>query len=406
MEIFSKKDFISSWEKEIDSYKKGNDFFITYPFGLEEPSYTINKRNELSQFQNNNMTEEKLYSDLYYEQRLVQRENENVRDFQSRVIKEDPEIFKVAPNYRVHIVRDEGTDQYSYENGYFFAFKILVNFAVSSDPKYDESVLYLPLFFLARHYIELSLKDAIFNLSIATGKPLKIGKSPNHNLCQLSEEFEALLTENKFYSEKSKDSQNLILNKTFFNIPKAINKLTQKSDEFRYPVNAQGEINISRNKPALYNLLGLTKDMNYFFACMDSLRLVLDGVFQDTIYENDAIIGVLSKLWSQKQKLLIDKSTKSGLKQGYQSIILNLFKNAYLKNIDEKSGEVNKIVKNSVSFKESDTEIKVFCENDYVFSIYSSSKCSCLNCSCSNEKNYYIKTDKLIKEIEDSLNSK
>lgn len=381
--IYSKEDFICFWESEIDSYKKEEVFNITYPFNSKESQDEIN--NKLSEFQDDNMTEDELYANLYHKQVEVQKENENVRDFYTRVTKD--KIFEVPPKYLVKINKNEGTDQYSYENGYFLAFKILVSFAVSPSIIYDESELYLPIFFLARHYIELSLKDAIFNLSIVTGKPLKIGESPKHNLCQLSEDFETLLTEYKFYSEKSENSRNLILNKTFFNIPKAISKLSQKSDEFRYPVNSQGEISISRNKPTLFNLLGLTKDMNYFFACMDSLSLVVNSSFQDTVYEDDTIIGVLNKLWLQKKKILVDTDKPCHLRQDYQNTILKLFKKAYLNNNDEKPDEVCRTIKETVSFEQSDTETKVFWYNDFVFSI----------CSCPNENNFYIKTDKLIK---------
>ena len=78
----------------------------------------------------------------------------------------------------------------------------------------------MPALFLARHYIELSLKDEIINVSIATGSNFIIGSKGNHSLIELSHSFKKLL-ENNYLN---------ILHSKFFDIVETIAKLIVHSN--------------------------------------------------------------------------------------------------------------------------------------------------------------------------------
>lgn len=124
-----------------------------------------------------------------------------------------------ASNYNAPIGQEYDDYQYSYEEGYFKAFKLII-----AGIKNDSESFLMPALFLARHYIELSLKDEITNVSIATGSKFSIGNKESHDLTELSNLFKKLLEENGLN----------VLQKKFFDIIESIDKLSPKSDEFRW----------------------------------------------------------------------------------------------------------------------------------------------------------------------------
>lgn len=56
-------------------------------------------------------------------------------------------------NYNAAVKQDGFGDEYSYEDGYFKAFKV-----ITQQAKKDSDSLVMPVMFVARHLIELTLK--------------------------------------------------------------------------------------------------------------------------------------------------------------------------------------------------------------------------------------------------------
>ena len=119
----------------------------------------------------------------------------------------------------------------------------------------------MPALFLARHYIELSLKDEIINVSIATGSNFIIGSKGNHSLIGLSHSFKKLLEDNYLN----------ILHSKFFDIVETIAKLSPKSDEFRYTIDVKGKYHLpisftdDNDSPNVINLMVLCQYLNYIY---------------------------------------------------------------------------------------------------------------------------------------------
>lgn len=245
--------------------------------------------------------------------------------------------YSEATNYNAPIGQEYDDYQYSYEEGYFKAFKLIIA-GLSND---SESFL-MPALFLARHYIELSLKDEITNVSIATGSKFSIGNKESHCLTELSNSFKKLLEENDLN----------ILQEKFFDIIESIDKLSPKSDEFRYTTDVSGKYNLpidftdDKESPNIVNLIRLGQHLNYIYLHLYSLYFILEdneeSLLADTVFENPYVKGLLyGVVHSKNISKTLNKSSEDQIASKIKNCISSVIYNNNLK-IDSSDIKVDK----------------------------------------------------------------
>lgn len=155
-------------------------------------------------------------------------------------------------------------------HGYYKAADILVNLALDSDINRDRDMLFFPILFNYRHYIELSLKDLIKKAEDAydvlkqiesTYEKLKkrVKALNTHNLKELLEYLtEILLLINEVGFEES-------VNETILDI----HQLDFKGETFRYPLDIKGKLTLPEQK---------TYDLRNIQEGMEAVRNSLEGV--------------------------------------------------------------------------------------------------------------------------------
>ncbi|MCC4347054.1 hypothetical protein LMB39_00245 [Limosilactobacillus reuteri] len=197
-----------------------------------------------------------------------------------------------ATSYNAAINQNSPGDEYSYEVGYFKAFKLIAYFA-----KEDSDSFVMPAIFIVRHFIELTLKNLIFNLSIVLGEPIKINKNNTHNLKELKEEV---------YKIASKYKLSPLMDNNFLEIINQLSEISPKSDEYRYPTNQSGEWNLKNNTPPshIINLITLNHNMNYFYLLTQSLLILItnssDSIFEGTVYTNPFVIELIKIITNKR----------------------------------------------------------------------------------------------------------
>lgn len=214
--------------------------------------------------------------------------------------------------------------QHSYENGYFSALM-----SVFEDARNDSDSSLMPIIFLSRHYLELSLKDEVLNLSIIFGTPMIIGNDLSHDLKGLATQFQHLLKQNgiNFFSDDD----------VFWKIASIIGVLSPYSDEFRYTFNVHGRYNLpisyndDENNHYVVNLEYLQRCMNYVHDYLQALQFITndneDSYLYDTPFWNPYIKGMLYLvLYSRTQKKaenILKSHSSSQVKNWIKEIIEN-----------------------------------------------------------------------------------
>ena len=149
--------------------------------------------------------------------------NEEVSEKDLDITRFDPAHNKIAAINQVY-----SDDSYSYMEGYYKAFKSAFNESINDTDSYV-----MPLMFLARQYMELSLKESIFYLSVCFGNSIEIGKFNNHNLKVLLHDFQKIIYENNL-------NDIIPYYDPLYMIIHQISQLSKYSDEFRYPFDNKG----------------------------------------------------------------------------------------------------------------------------------------------------------------------
>lgn len=196
-----------------------------------------------------------------------------------------------ATNYNAAVAQNGFGDEYSYEEGYFKAFQVIAEIA-----KVDSDSFIMPTMFMARHFIELTLKDLIFNLSITFGEPLATNQKNSHDLKALCDKLRELAL--KFDFPQFADY-------TFSKIIYQIDDISPKSDEYRYPTDQKGLLNIKKdNMPSLINIKALNHNISYLYNLTQSLLIVInndsDSFSEGSIYSNESIIELIKLLMHSK----------------------------------------------------------------------------------------------------------
>lgn len=198
------------------------------------------------------------------------------------------DITKAGPAtaYNAAVAQEGAIDDYSYEEGYFKAFKVVISYTKS-----DSDSLVMPAMFIARHFIELTLKDLVFNLSIVFGDPIKISKRNTHHLEEVYHEL---------YKIAKAHELSLLTDDHFSNIICQMEQLSPKSDEYRYPTNQRGKWNFSNNDSHIINLVALDHNLTYFYLVTQSLLILIsnssDSIYEYTIYENSYVIELMKMI--------------------------------------------------------------------------------------------------------------
>lgn len=308
--MISKETFDSNWNKGIEDYKKD----CTYPFLDLESNNSWSK----------------------------------VADEWGNIIRAGS-----ATNYNAAIAQDEPGDEYSYEMGYFKAFKVICYSA-----KEDSDSLVMPAMFIARHFIELTLKNLIFNLSIIFGKPMQIGQKNTHDIKKLCDELREIALQYNLTP---------FADHSFSKIIYQMGDISPKSDEYRYPTKNNGEWNFQdADATHLINLMALNHNMNYFYSLTQSLLLLIndssDSIYAETAYGNAYIIEFIKIVINSKFK---DNKVKDKIKEIIGTHKLPLEKKNML-------------------FKESNDGMEIDYGNEDLFTIVQ------------QEGRFYLKTDGLI----------
>lgn len=280
--------------------------------------------------------------------------------------------YSEVTDYNAPIGQEYDDYQYSYEEGYFKAFKL----TLAGSGNDSESFL-MPALFLARHYIELSLKDEITNVSIATGTSFKVGNKDNHCLTDLSISFKKLLEENSLN----------ILHSKFFDIVQAIDSLSPKSDEFRYTTDLSGKYNLpiaftDDNKlPKVINLIVLGQYINYIYLHLYSLYFILEdneeSLLTDTIFENPYVKGLLYGIVHSNISKTLNESSEDQIASKIKNCISSIISNNNL-TIDSSNIKVDRY----------DDGYQVLLNSSELFILFK------------NDRSWFLKTRPLIRWIQ------
>lgn len=205
--------------------------------------------------------------------------------------------------YNAPISQDYDDHQYSYEKGYYYAFKAVMFHAWSDSESY-----LMPATFLARQYTELCLKDSIFNISLATGADIPIGSTQDHCLLKLGSSFHKLLD----------DTDLNILKPMFFDIINAMSSLSPKSDEFRFTTGINGDYNFPI-EPVRANIQGKQSNDNggltsvnliNLAQCINYLALFFGSLYY-LLYEDDNSPSMKSPVFNPYFSGLISSISRS-----------------------------------------------------------------------------------------------
>lgn len=319
---WSKDDFINNWKSNIEDFQDE----LYFPYSSKDNSEIVK---ELSSSLVNSPDLKKNLIDHY----------SHFTDFNATIGQNDEDY------------------QYSYEEGYYKAFKSVI----ASSPIDSDSFL-MPALFLARHYIEICLKDEIINVSIAIGAPFTIGKTNNHKLKQLGITFKKLLDDNELN----------ILKPEFFEIIYLIDELTPHSDEYRYEFDKKGEFSLpievsngscSSESPQMINLVELTKYLNYLYINFYSLLFILnfngESVLGDTPFANPYVKGLLYGILYSK----VSKDFFKDFSDEQESDVKSLIKDIV--------GQNNLLIKDiEVKFMGNNKKIQVSMGENELFSIF------------------------------------
>ena len=132
--------------------------------------------------------------------------------------------------------------QYKYINGYYEAGNELVNIAINEKQgSYKKDILFYPICYNYRHYIELHLKSLIVDLEILYDKMNQLGYLKNGTLSEKkSDKLDSTHNINdlfKFFYERL----NLVSDEPFPNdikkYIKQMHDMDKNGQKFRYPVN-------------------------------------------------------------------------------------------------------------------------------------------------------------------------
>lgn len=235
----TKKDFYDSWNRNIKSYSED----CSYPFyGLKN-------------------------NDVW---RKISKEYEN--------------ITKAGNNssYNAAIAQSDVNDEYSYEVGYFKAFKLIAYFS-----KEDSDSIVMPAVFVARHFIELTLKNLIFYLHIVFGDTIR--KENTHNLKTLYCHLRAITL---------KHDLKPLNEERFSKFISQMAGISPKSDEYRYSTKQNGVWNFQNtDDPHLINLMALNHNINYFYSVTQSLLMLIsdssDSLLEDSVYNCSCTIELI-----------------------------------------------------------------------------------------------------------------
>lgn len=117
----------------------------------------------------------------------------------------------------------------NYAHAYERAFEVMARHYLSVYPASDN--LIIPLFYLARHSMELALKEALKECERYSPVPLKIG---GHSLLNLFDKLEAYLVDNQFVETDtwSAHCRAVLVH---------IEDVDPKGETFRYPESMKGE---------------------------------------------------------------------------------------------------------------------------------------------------------------------
>lgn len=194
---------------------------------------------------------------------------------------------------------------YTFRQGYYSSFKsIIENSAEDSDSMGSVAI------FVARHYLELSLKDAILDLQLTLGKDIPIKKRNNHQLDELIVDFKMLMD----WEDGKIDNTDQM----FIDIILLFHELSPKNDEFRYSTDRVGNLHfpieqgLSEQNDVL-NLGVLLQYVNYANTYFQNLFYILsngdDSLMGRNGLNNPFIIAFVhflvnsSEIKSQKDRL-------------------------------------------------------------------------------------------------------
>lgn len=118
----------------------------------------------------------------------------------------------------------------NYAHAYDRAFEIMASHYLSVHPRSDN--LIIPLFYLARHSMELALKEALKECERYSPEPLKIG---GHSLLKLFDKLEAYLVDNRFVETDTWSAHCRA-------VLAHIEATDPNGETFRYPESVKGEV--------------------------------------------------------------------------------------------------------------------------------------------------------------------
>lgn len=360
---YTKKQIKNNWEKDIIDFASK----LQYPFDENDKSYLAKSLSAIPEESSDKRNPLTSYS-------ISEKSPDKRNPLTS---------YGAAINYNAPIGQEYDDYQYSYEEGYFKAFKLII--AGSSN---DSESFLMPALFLARHYIELSLKDEIINVSIATGSKFSIGNKESHDLTELSNLFKKLLEENGLN----------VLQKKFFDIIESIDKLSPKSDEFRYTTDISGKYNLpidftaDKESPRVINLIVLGQYLNYIYLHLYSLYFILEdndeSVLTGTIFDNPYVKGLLYGVVHSNLSNVLNKSSKNQISKKIKSCISSVISNNNLKKRRNSKAISNhlKIESSDIKVDKSDGSYQVLLNDSVLFMIFE------------NNKSWWLKTQPLLDE--------
>lgn len=202
--------------------------------------------------------------------------------------------------YNSRILSDDNIWLY-YGEGYKLTIDLIEKQILETDRTNQDFFIY-PYCYIIRHYIEIRLKEVVFEGNKIIGKelPLKL----NHDLSKLWKESQEVL-ENVWKESFEKAPDNISQFITEFH------SIDVKSDSFRYPIDKEGKINLGKIKGINFKQLSeIVNEVKYY----------LDGITDG--------LAVLKDESKNNSKIETEENTagNSGLKQlGLLGKILSWF---------------------------------------------------------------------------------
>lgn len=198
----------------------------------------------------------------------------------------DPEKIKnilytagEKPDLNMTIGQNFEDGEYSFQQAYFLAFQSTIKHA-----EVDSDSCGIAAIFLARHYVEICLKDAIFNLNIILGNDVEIGVNNDHSIYDLLVTFKKIMGWNQ-------DNMNADFT-AFINVMQLLYELSPKNDEYRYSTNNAGELHF----PIDFTTPNTESDLNIINLGVLSIYMeCVHEYFQDLFFVlsdgSDSIMG-------------------------------------------------------------------------------------------------------------------